>query len=142
MEIIELEPWDERLVALFPVMQELRDHLDEPEFNRLYEQAHPEGFRIVGVFEGSECRAAAGYHWYTNLYRGKQLYIDDLVTAQASRSKGYGKALNDFLCGKARDAGCSTIQLDSNVQRKDAHHFYFREGYTIRSFHFERDLNE
>ncbi|MDP9066846.1 MAG: GNAT family N-acetyltransferase [Actinomycetota bacterium] len=64
----------------------------------------------------------------------------DLVTAERWRSKAYGRALNDHLLEAARAAGCSKVQLDSGTQRTDAHRFYFRERYSITSFHFSRDV--
>ena len=42
---------------------------------------------------------------------------------------------------RARAAGCSVLDLDSGVQRRDAHRFYMREGLTISSFHFARVLD-
>jgi hypothetical protein len=44
------------------------------------------------------------------------------------------------LARRAEAAGCAAIDLDSNVQRADAHRFYMREGLTISSFHFARPL--
>jgi GNAT superfamily N-acetyltransferase len=90
------------------------------------------------VFDGEECRAAVGYRLFTNFVSGKHLYVDDLVTAEQWRSRGYGKLLNKYLVELARKEGCSTVQLDSGVHRRKAHRFYFRERYTIHSFHFVR----
>jgi GNAT superfamily N-acetyltransferase len=142
MEIVELEPGDERLARALPVLRELRPHLDPDveAFDRLYQRCHADGLRLAAVFEGAECRAVAGYRIYSNLVSGKHLYIDDLVTGEQWRSNGHGRALNDYLVRKAHDEGCASIQLDSGVQRADAHRFYFRERYTIHSFHFIRNL--
>lgn len=124
-------------------MVHLRDHLTEDEFRELFRDAYDEGpFRIAALFDGGGCRAVAGYRIHTNLVSGKHIYIDDLVTAPDGRSKGYGKALNDYLIEKSRELGFATIQLDSGVHRADAHRFYFREGYTISSFHFRRELED
>ena len=143
IEIVEIEPDDERLSDVYPVMVHLRDHLSEDEFRRLFKDAFDEGpFRIAALFDEGECRAVAGYRIHTNLVSGKHIYIDDLVTIPDGRSKGYGKALNDYLVEKSRELGFTTIQLDSGVHRADAHRFYFREGYTISSFHFRRLLED
>jgi hypothetical protein len=42
---------------------------------------------------------------------------------------------------RARDAGCSCIDLDSGVQRADAHRFYLRERMAIAGYHFRRSLS-
>jgi GNAT superfamily N-acetyltransferase len=136
VNIVELPPGDERLAAVYPVMRELRTELSEDDFHRVYEAGHVDGYRIAAVFDGEECRAAAGYRLFTNFVSGKHLYVDDLVTLKQWRSHGYGRLLNKYLVERARDEGCGSIQLDSAVHRSSAHRFYFRERYVITSFHF------
>lgn len=140
MDILEVPPEDERLGAVYPVMHELRDGLSEEEFRRLYEAGHPLGYRLTALFDGDECRAAAGYRILSNFVSGLHMYVDDLVTAAAWRSHGYGRLLNKYLVELARNEGCGSIQLDSAVHRGDAHRFYFRERYQIHAFHFGRSV--
>jgi GNAT superfamily N-acetyltransferase len=142
LSIEEIAPADERLPAVFEVMRELRTHLSLDDFRRLYEESHPEGYRVAAVFEGDEPRAVAGYRFVTNLVSGRHIYVDDLVTAEKWRSHGYGRQLNEYLVQKARDEGRGSIQLDSAVHRAEAHRFYFREHYRVAAFHFGRYLDE
>lgn len=137
-EIVEVPPGDQRLAAVYPVMRELRTDLPEEEFHARYEAGHPLGYRLAALFDEGECRAAAGYRLFTNFVSGLHMYIDDLVTAEQWRSKGYGRALNEYLLELAGREGCTSVQLDSNVRRTKAHRFYFRERYWISSFHFVR----
>ena len=74
------------------------------------------------------------------LFSGKTLYVDDLNTDEARRSRGHGKMLMDWLKREAKDRQCLQLQLDSGVQREQTHRFYFREGLTINSYHFRIDL--
>jgi GNAT superfamily N-acetyltransferase len=141
MEIVELAPGDERLSSVWPVMRELRTHLDLGQFDRRYEAAHPEGYRVAAVLDGDECRACAGYRFMHNLVSGHHIYVDDLVTAERWRSAGYGRLLNKYLAELARKEGCTSVQLDSATHRRDAHRFYFRERYSIAGFHFVRLLD-
>jgi GNAT superfamily N-acetyltransferase len=140
MEIAELEPGDERLATVYPVMSELRDQLSEEQFHSLYESSYGDGYRVVGLFDGEECRACVGYRILTNFVSGRHIYVDDLVTAEQWRSHGYGRLLNKYLVELARNEGCSSVQLDSNTRRQKAHRFYFRERYTIVAFHFTHFL--
>ena len=126
--------------AVFPVMHELRTELTEDEFHARYAAGHERGYRVAAVFDGEDCRAAAGYRLFTNFVDGKHLYIDDLVTAERWRSRGYGRLLNKYLVDLARNEGCCAVKLDSSVRRARAHKFYFREGYEITSFHFKRSF--
>jgi GNAT superfamily N-acetyltransferase len=140
VEIVELDPNDARLDEVYPVLHELRTDLSADEFHKLYAAGYPDGYRVVGLYVDGECRAVAGYRILVNFVHGRILYVDDLVTASAWRSKGYGKALNDYLTDVARSNDCDAVTLDSGVGRAGAHKFYFREGYDITSYHFRRSL--
>lgn len=96
---------------------------------------------MLGLRDEDGWKAAAGFHVFTNFNNGKILYVDDLVTISEGRSRGYGRLLNDRLMELARTEGCATIELDSGVQRHDAHRFYLRERYAISSHHFSQRLD-
>jgi GNAT superfamily N-acetyltransferase len=138
MEIVEFAPGEKRLTDVYPVMRELRTDLSEEQFHERYAAGYGDGYRLAAVFDGEECRAAAGYRLFTNFVSGRHLYIDDLVTAAPWRSLGYGRLLNKYLVELARNEGCGSVQLDSSTHRHEAHRFYFRERYVITSFHFGR----
>lgn len=141
MEFHEISPDDPRLDSVYPVMHELRTEMSVADFKATYEAGYPSGYRVAALFDSGECRAAAGYHLSYGFLHGRFMYVDDLVTASAHRSKAYGKALNDHLVQLAENEGCSGVQLDSGTHRTDAHRFYFREGYVITSFHFVRKFS-
>ncbi len=84
--------------------------------------------------------AAAGYRICRNLFMGKHLYVDDLVTAEVERSSGHGKRMIEWLRNKAVSSDCKFLHLDSGTHRGRAHKFYFQEGFTIASFHFSEEL--
>jgi GNAT superfamily N-acetyltransferase len=77
---------------------------------------------------------------YTNCFLGRHLYVEDLSTVEARQSAGHGARMMEWLCDKAREEGCTAINLDSGVQRHDAHRFYFREGMHIACHHFLKRL--
>lgn len=124
------------LRTIWPVAQQLRPHLDEDRFVEQVLRQTQGAFRATGLYDGGAARAYAGWRVYENLVYGLHLYVDDLVTDQTVRSRGYGKALLDWLKAEARRQGCAKLQLDSGTHRKDAHAFYLREGLRIEAFHF------
>jgi GNAT superfamily N-acetyltransferase len=75
-----------------------------------------------------------------NTFAGRYLYVDDLVTDAAHRSRGAGKAMLARCAAIATELGCAELVLDSGVQRAEAHRFYFREGMAIHAFNFSRSL--
>jgi GNAT superfamily N-acetyltransferase len=98
------------------------------------------GGRMCVAVERDEVAGVAVYRTHENTWAGRQLYVDDLVTDEARRSKGVGRALLGHLEAKARAGGLQTLCLDSGTQRHEAHRFYFREGMVVTSFHFVKKL--
>lgn len=128
------------VAATFPVMRQLRSHLDEGEYVERVRRMRAEGYRLAAVVDGGEVLCVAGFRIVEFLAHGRFLYVDDLVTDDRARSVGSGKLMLDWLAAEARGAGCEKLQLDSGVQRYAAHRFYFREGMHISSYHFSKAL--
>ncbi|MFG3491827.1 GNAT family N-acetyltransferase [Streptomyces sp. NPDC047972] len=142
MKIIDLEPGDPRLENdLLPVLTELRPHLTAELFREVYGTGYAQGLRFSAAYaEAGRCVGAAGWRIVVNTSTLRQLYVDDLVTASASRSTGVGHALLAHLDARARAEGCHTLDLDSGTHRTGAHRFYLRERLDIVAFHFSRPL--
>lgn len=132
---------DSDIARCYGVVAELRPHVAEATFVDMVRGMQEQGYRIVYIEENGTVVAVAGYRITTSLFMGKNLYVDDLVTSEASRSKGYGKALIDWLRDLAREQHCTHLHLDSGTQRHRAHRFYVREGMDIASFHFSEELD-
>ena len=99
------------------------------------------GARMCVAVRGADVVGVAVHRIHENTFDGVQMYVDDLVSDEARRSQGVGKALLDHLQELARNAGCGKFNLDSGTQRQQAHKFYFREGMVVTSFHFAKPLH-
>lgn len=121
-------------------MAELRPNLIKDDFVETVRDMEKNGYRLLYLEEDSTVVAVAGYRIDKNLFLDKHLYIDDLVTAEKSRSKGYGETLVNWLRILATKEGCSYLHLDSGTHRGRAHKFYFEQGFTIASYHFSEKL--
>ena len=140
IELVDLEPGNDRLDEALVVLRELRPHLTATSFSSVYAEGHPQGLRFTAAYEGGRCLGVAGWRIVATTANLRKLYVDDLVTTADARSTGVGRTLLAALAERAERAGCSAIDLDSGVHRADAHRFYMREGLTISSFHFAREL--
>lgn len=130
------------LERCFSIVQILRPHFTTADqfIQQVQRQQQQSGYQIAYVEERESIQAIAGFRTTECLAWGKFLYIDDLVTAEAERSKGYGDQLLRWLVNYARQQGCDSLQLDSGVQRFAAHRFYFRQRMEITSYHFALKL--
>lgn len=126
--------------ACWPVMAQLRTHLDEAAFLERVQRQRLAGYRLAAGHVGDRVAVVAGFVLGEKLAWGRHLYVDDLVTDAGARSLGVGRAMMGWLKRHARDAGCASLHLDSGIQRVDAHRFYEREDLVGTSVHFAIDL--
>jgi len=138
--LIDLAAGDARWEQALPVLQELRPHLTAVLLARVLDEGAPQGLRVAAVFAGDRCVAVAGWRIIANTSATRKMYVDDLSTAESERSRGYGRMLLDALRERAVEAGCRFLDLDSGVQRFDAHRFYLRERMDIVAHHFSRRI--
>lgn len=131
---------DDEITDCFDVMQELRPHLKREQFVPEVRKLETEGYRLVYIKDANTVVSVAGYRISHNLFMGKNLYVDDLVTTEVGRSKTYGALILAYLKSLAKDNNCDYFHLDSGTQREQAHKFYFKQGLTIASFHFSEKL--
>jgi GNAT superfamily N-acetyltransferase len=125
----------------FPVMAELRPHLHAEEFVSRILRMQPTGYHLAYLADDADVFCAvAGFWLRENLAWGKHVYLDDLVTASARRSAGWGGRLFDWVAEYGRAHGCAELHLDSGVQRYGAHRFYLCRRMDITSHHFAMKL--
>ena len=137
---IELANNRQQIEACFEVMLQLRPHLDNAGFVEQVLRQQQQGYQLVCLRENNKVRAVAGFRITEDLAHGKFMYVDDLVTDKAQRSRGYGTALLDWLIKLAREQDCGYLDLDSGVQRFAAHRFYLANKMNIVCHHFSLKL--
>jgi len=133
---------DKEIEKCFAVMSELRTHLVKGTFMNTVRDMETDGYKLAFIEDSGVVVAVAGYRIYTNLFMGKHLYVDDLVTSEKIRSNGYGEKMINWLREVAINNQCHYYHLDSGTQRDQAHKFYFKQGFTIASFHFSEQLSD
>jgi len=137
---IRLAATDSEIMGCLPVLRQLRTDLVEDEFVRRIRLQQAGGYRLCYLAEGGIVRSVAGFRLIENLASGRVLYVDDLVTDSGARSRGFGQKLLEWLLEEAQRLECDTLELDSGVQRFDAHRFYLRNRMHIVSRHFRIGL--
>jgi GNAT superfamily N-acetyltransferase len=90
--------------------------------------------------EQSQCLGVVGLWFIPRLWCGLQADIDNFVVDQESRSLGIGKLLLERCLEYAVARGADLATLDTFVDNPNSHRFYFREGFSIRGYHFVKPL--
>ncbi|MCM3711929.1 GNAT family N-acetyltransferase [Sporosarcina luteola] len=140
--IKELHSHKEFLEA-FPVMNQLRTHLDEKAYLDLVAEAKEKDmYRLVALYDQGEIVAVTGFKPMITLYYGRFVWVCDLVTDKNKRSHGYGEKLLLYVQDWAKGNGYGSVALSSGLQRTDAHRFYEEKmDYDKVSYVFKKEIS-
>jgi ribosomal protein S18 acetylase RimI-like enzyme len=124
----------EDLKSVFPLMKQLREHLDETQFVDLVQSAMRDSrYQLLGFFEDGNCQGLMGYRILTDLVHGRHMYIDDLVVDEKTRSKGLGARLLSKAKEIARSENCKRLRLCTGADNNRGKDFYERNGWKMRA---------
>jgi Acetyltransferases len=140
MREINLAETDNEIEMCWEAMYLLRPLLQKENFIEMIKSMQAEGYKLLYLKVDGQTVSVAGYRIFSMLYCGKQLYIDDLSTLEKCRGKGYASILLKYIYNIAKNERCISVQLDSGPTRTSAHKLYFKEGFTISAFHFNKPL--
>jgi len=134
--LIRLAETDSDILGCFPVMLQLRLHLEQSKFVEQIRQQMKEGYQLAFFDVEGSIVGVSGFRISTSLASGKLLYVEDLIVDKLNRSQGYGQQLFQWLVKYAKEHDCKELSLDSGIQRFDAHRFYLMQRMSITSHHF------
>ncbi|WP_445631689.1 GNAT family N-acetyltransferase [Nostoc sp. DSM 114167] len=137
---IQLAESNSQILKCFPVISQLRPHLEQDNFVEQVRYQMKEGYQLAFLEVEKQAVAVAGFRISNCLALGKFLYVDDLVVDELKRSHRYGQQLFQWLIEYARNHECKHLSLDSGVQRFAAHRFYLMQRMSITSHHFSMEL--
>ena len=60
-------------------------------------------------------------------------WVEDVIVDEGSTNQGIGRLLVDAMVDRARDLGCTTVDLTSRPAREAANHLYKKLGFEPRS---------
>ena len=141
MKIKELSTIPE-MVAQYDIMKHLYTNFTIEKYEAYLTEMVPHNYRQVAVFENEKCVALTGFWSGIKLWSGKYIEIDNFIVHPEHRSKGYGKAMTDYINEKALESNCTMIVLDAFTGNFTAHRFYYNQGFVPKGFHFLKILNE
>ncbi|SHJ04357.1 hypothetical protein SAMN04488096_107102 [Mesonia phycicola] len=89
--------------------------------------------KLVGLSSG----------WITiRFYSGKQLEVDNVIIDQDIQSKGYGKYFFEKIEEWAIKNECNSVELNTYLENKRSHKFYYTNNYSVLGFHFCKNLKK
>lgn len=99
-------------------------------------------YKCFGLFSDNKLIGISSGWITVRLYSGKQLEIDNVIVNSSMQSKGYGSKFIKEIELWAKENACKTIELNTYVQNDRSHKFYFKQGFNILGFHFQKKIEE
>lgn len=127
----------EEISKCYELMKQLRPHLSIAQFREsVSRMAQNQGYLLVYLEQGEDIVSVAGLRLAEWLHTGKYLEIEDLITTEGYRSKGFGRKLFNEILQYAKQHQCKQVRLVSGVKREDAHRFYLANGMVYEAKYF------
>ncbi|CAD5246349.1 MULTISPECIES: GNAT family N-acetyltransferase [unclassified Imperialibacter] len=135
MEIKIREGQIEDLAQALELVKELAEYekaLDQ--VNNSVEQMAVDGFGehpVFGFFvaeKGATIVGIALYYYRYSTWKGKRIYLEDIVVTQSERGSGIGKQLFDATIQKGKDASCTGMMWQVLDWNEPAINFYKKYG--------------
>ena len=124
----------------FRVMSQLRTQYTHIQYVEKISQQFKSGYHLCGLKENGKVISVAGFRFSNSLALGKHIYVEDFVTDETVRNRGYGKKLLEGIVEIGNESGVNSIVLDSGVQRFGAHQFYIKNSFDIKAYLMLRSL--
>jgi len=128
LQVRRLEPRE--WAGIFPIIVQLRPHLNEQEFLRQVRRQSHSGYELIGAFRANRLVGVLGMRPVHTLARGPHLHVDDIIVREDERKSGCGRALMSYAEADAKARGMTAVFLDA---RPDAIGFYKANGYELHT---------
>lgn len=119
-----------------PAIKTLLDQLEYPGTDKFLEDKmrrllqHPDAELVVYELEGRVVGFIAIAFITQLAVEGDFARISYFAVDETTRSQGVGKALEAYCTQRAAERHCSLVEVHCHERRKEAHRFYYRQGYS------------
>ena len=123
------------LPRVLELIKELAEFERAPhEVTNTLERLEEDGFGtqpVYGFFVAERSGSIIGlslYYWRYSTWKGKRLYLEDIIVTESERGKGAGKLLFDSTMKKALDENCTGMMWQVLEWNEPAINFYKKYG--------------
>lgn len=123
----------------YPTIKQLRSELSYEDYLSMYEKAHiNDGYELLAITRGEEVFAVIGYRILYDFVHGKHVYIDDLITAELHRAKGFGTKLLSHVEGIAKTLCCTKLRLCTGIKNELGKKFYEKQDWDLKAVVYKK----
>ncbi|MFD2568355.1 GNAT family N-acetyltransferase [Pseudotenacibaculum haliotis] len=141
IHIESIQPTD--ILQVIPLIRKInhKTPLDLLE-SRMKEMIELPHYECIGMYLDGKLIGISGLWYSTRHYIGKTVEPDHVVIDENYRNQGLGKKFFDWIHDYTQSKGCEAIELNTYVENRKSHKFYYNEGYEIFGFHMLKVMRE
>jgi GNAT superfamily N-acetyltransferase len=132
----------EAILTILPLLKTVNTATPEPILIERLLSMTEENYECVGIYDHEKLIGISGLWFMTRHYIGKIVEPDHVVIDSNYQNQGLGKQLFEWIYDYAKSKGCEASELNTYVQNRKSHKFYYNEGYEIYGFHFVKILRD
>lgn len=125
----------------YPVLKQLIPNLDIQTYAERVFVARATGYRMFIAESDDSVIGIIGVIHTHNLHDGFVTYIEQVVVDSRHRGLGIGASLLSFAEKRAKEEGCSWIELDTEMGEDKAELFYAKNGYEVTGKYHSKKLS-
>tara|TARA_R110002073_G_scaffold297764_1_gene464083 strand:+ start:18012 stop:18458 length:447 start_codon:yes stop_codon:yes gene_type:complete len=132
-----------KILQIIPLLQKI-NHKTPLELleERLMEMIQLPHYECIGMYLDNKLVGITGLWYSTRHYIGKTVEVDHVVIDESLRNKGLGKTFLKWIYDYTKSKECNGIELNTYVENRKSHKFYYNEGFEIFGFHMLKVLRE
>ena len=143
MDSINIKPIHKsEILTIIPLLKLL--NAQTPELlmqKRLLEMAE-QNYECIGLYDDDKLIGICGLWYSTRHYIGKSAEVDHVIIDDSYRNLGLGQIFFKWIYKYLIKKGCEGTELNTFVENRKSHKFYYNEGYEIFGFHMVKVLRE
>lgn len=126
----------------YELLVEMYPSLSMSDYSNELDEMISKGYMQLAVYENDQCIGLSGIWVGSKLWCGKYMELDNIIVAEAYRSKGVGEHIFNEAKTLSNELGCSILALDSYTTNFKAHRFFYNQGFAPKGFHFIQVLDQ
>jgi len=133
----------QEILTILPLIQKINTKTPTSILeNRFLEMIELPHYECAAMYIDNKLVGVTGL-WYTlRHYVGNSVEPDHVIIDEAYRNQGLGKLFFEWIYKYTKNKGCEAMELNTYVENRKSHKFYYNEGFEIFGFHFVKILRE
>jgi GNAT superfamily N-acetyltransferase len=143
MDHITVKPIQKsNILSIMPLLKLLNDKTPDILLEERVLEMAEQNYECIGLFDKNKLIGICGLWYSTRHYIGKSAEVDHVIIDETYRNMGLGQIFFKWIYNYLKEKGCEGTELNTFVNNRKSHKFYYNEGYEIFGFHMVKILRD